>query len=306
MSETRPLYWTNFKRYEECPQKYLWYRGHPEYDLGAGLGKSKPKTTKKSYQHIIMGWVVGGVIEDFYNLELWRNQMELKHRLKKRVANKLEYYLSKPKKYYVDWNESPPKEELLQVCIDGVLGFLKTLKHNRLLGPYAKSEVELIAHLNNYCPVGGKVDILFHRDDTGFTILDGKNSKEKGKWTDPDQLRWYAMCFLHMKGYKPDRLGFVYFRYPHGTPIKGGEGIHSGVDYIDWDISELKALSHRAQEVSKKIFKKKFAPTPSRASCQWCEYSDKCSVADGKTAFDDELDELEKKIGTSGIIDLDF
>ena len=75
------LYWTNFRRYEECPQKFLWYCGRPGFDEGGGDGRPKPKPEKKSEHHAVMGIVIGNVLERFYNDELWKNQIELKHRL---------------------------------------------------------------------------------------------------------------------------------------------------------------------------------------------------------------------------------
>lgn len=270
------LYWTNFRRYEECPQKFLWYCGRPGFDLGAGDGKPKPIKEKRSEHHAVMGIVIGNIIERFYNDELWRNQIELKYRLKKMTEKEYDFILSKK---YVDFRQSPTREEMLKICIDGVLGFLKTLKYNRLLGPYARSEVNLSAYVNNYCPIAGRADIIIRRDDNGITILDGKNSVSKGKYTDPDQLKWYALCFYLSKGTKPDRLGFVYYRYPYGTPIEDSEDVETGLELIDWNKeSDLKAIAERAVKVSKGIHKEKFKPTPSTTACKFCDYEKDCKA----------------------------
>lgn len=304
------LYWTNFRRYEECPQKFLWYCGWPGYDNGGGDGKPKPKREKKSEHHAVMGIVIGNVIERFYNDELWKNQLELKHRLRKMTEKEYDFILSQK---YVDFRQSPTREEMLKICVDGVLGFLKTLKHNRLLGPYARSEINLLAYVNQYCPVGGRADIIIRRDDNGITILDGKNSISKGKYTDPDQLKWYALCFFLSKGVKPDRLGFVYYRYPYGTPIEDSDEIETGLDLIEWDkeSDDLKVLAERAVKVSKGIHKEKFAPTPSPSACKFCDYEKECSARQGQLQAKRELrkaikGETEEKNDFGGIIDLDF
>ena len=36
------LYWSHISMVRKCPLRYLWYKGHPDHDLGAGLGKPKP------------------------------------------------------------------------------------------------------------------------------------------------------------------------------------------------------------------------------------------------------------------------
>ena len=301
------LYWTNFRRYEECPQKFLWYCGRPGFDLGAGDGNRKPIKNKRSEHHAVMGIVIGDVIERFYNDELWKDQKELKHRLKKMVEKEYNFLLSQK---YVDYRESPTRQEMLDICINGVLGFLKTLKHNRLLGPYARSEVKLLAYINNYCPIGGRADIIIRRDDTGITILDGKNSQSKGKYTDPDQLKWYALCFYLSKGVKPDRLGFVYYRYPYGTPIEGTDEVETGLEIISWDReNDLKALAERAVKVSKGIYKEKFSPTPSPSSCKFCDYENECDARQNQLQSKRELRKAieGEEISEEGSIkDLDF
>jgi len=265
------LYWTNFRRYEECPQKFLWYCGWPGHDVGGGDGRPKPVLEQSSYHHAVMGIVIGDAIEKLYNEELWRSPHDLKIKMKEIVEKEFNYTVSKK---YIDYKVSPTRQEMLEVCMDGVLGFLKTLKANKLLGPYSKSEVNLVGYVNQYTPIGGRADIIIRRDDTGITILDGKNSKHKGKYTDPDQLKWYALCFYLSHNVKPDRLGFVYYRYPYGTPI--GDGVEQGVDWIPWEHNDLRALAERAVAVSKGIHKEKFQATPSPKVCKFCDYAEVC------------------------------
>lgn len=299
------LYWTNFRRYEECPQKFLWYCGRPGFDEGGGDGRPKPKPEKKSEHHAVMGIVIGNVLERFYNDELWKNQIELKHRLRKMTEKEYDFILSQK---YIDYRKSPGREEMLKICVDGVLGFLKTLKHNRLLGPYARAEVNLQAYINNYCPIGGRADLIIRRDDTGISIFDGKNSVSKGKYTDPDQLKWYALCFFLSKGVKPDRLGFIYYRYPYGTPIEESDAMETGIDIIEWEKEDLKLLAKRAVKVSKGIHKGKFAPTPSSSSCKFCDYETVCGARQAELRNKRELRKAIKgeEDDFGGIKDLDF
>lgn len=40
------IYWSHIKMMRECPQRYLWSKGHPDHDLGNGIGKKKPLPPK--------------------------------------------------------------------------------------------------------------------------------------------------------------------------------------------------------------------------------------------------------------------
>jgi hypothetical protein len=273
MGKPFTLYWSSLATYEECPQKFLWSRGWGAIDVGAGPGRKKPRPVESSRHHAIMGITIQGVLEDLYNNELWKNPKGLKDRLIKMTEERFKLELAGS---YIDWNRSPPKEELLRICIEGVCGYLKTMKHNRLLGPYAKSEVDLVGYVNKYTPIGGRVDFIVRRDDTGITILDGKNSLHKGKYTDPDQLRWYALCFYLSYHKMPDRIGFVYFRYPYGTPIEGGDDVEIGVDWIDFSREDLRGVGERAVEVRRSMDKGKFEATPTSNACKFCDYETVC------------------------------
>jgi hypothetical protein len=270
VKRVRTLYWSHLKAYEECPQKCLWHYGWGDIDLGRGPGKGKPKPLDKSMHHAVMGIVIQAVLEDLYNKELWKHPQGLKKRLVEMTKEKLTSTLPQ---FYIDWNDSPPFEELEQVCVDGVLGYLDTMKAHRLLGVYARSEVELFGFAESWLPVGGRADFVVRRDDTGITLLDGKNSGTKMKWVDPDQLRWYALCFS--LGYRkiPDRLGFVWFRYPHNETT--GE---SGVDWVEFTKRDLVSLADRAKKVRRGQEAEKFKPTPSYKVCRFCDYESVCEA----------------------------
>lgn len=278
------LYWSSLEMWEQCPQKFLWSKGWGAIEVGGGPGRSKPKPVKKSDHHALMGIVIGNVIEKLYNNELWRDPPTLSARLLAILDEEFQYRIAKT---YIDWQNSPPKTELYAVCREGVEGFIKTLKANRLLGPYARSEVELLAFANKYTPIGGRADIIIRRDDTGLSILDGKNAQTKGKYTNPDQLRWYAMCFFLAHKEFPARLGFVYYRYPYGKTVlddqgvpvldeQGKEKIEQGVDWVSYEKDDLKTLVGRAIEARKGMDKERFDATPTPQNCKFCDYETVC------------------------------
>ncbi len=271
------LYWSSIEDFELCPQKYLWSHGHGELDLGRGPGRSKEKPVKDSKHHAVMGNVIGKAIEHLYNDELWREPKTLSDRMTEIVQRELNAALANPRTY-INWNFSPSRAELERVCLDGALGYLRTMKNNRLLGPYARSEVDLTTWIDQHTPVGGRPDVIIRRDDTGVTILDGKNSMTPGKYTDPDQLRWYAMCFYLTYRELPNRLTFCYFRYPAGNPPPGhpAEDPWTGLVDVPFTVEDLKGIRHRAKTTYWAIQEQRFDPTPSPKNCKFCDYGTVC------------------------------
>jgi len=287
------LYWSNLTRYEDCPQGFLWNRGWPTIDLGAGLGRKKPKPYKKSEHHAVMGIVIQAIIERFYNDELWKllTPVQLKERLLEMAD---ENYRLEIARHHIDWSKAPTHEEMKEVIRNGVMGYMRTLKAHRFLGPYAKAEQDLVGYVNKYTPIGGRADMLIRREDTGVTILDGKNSRRykdrKGGWmtyTDPDQLRWYALCFYLSTKRMPDRIGFVYYRYPYGDtyldpdgkPVLNEDGTEKkeeGVVWVPFTRDDLKGLGQRANDVLRDMKKEKFHATPSPKTCRFCDYESIC------------------------------
>lgn len=272
------LYWSNIEAYEACPRSFLWGHGWGSIDLGRGPGRSKAKPAQDSKHHAVMGIVLARAIEHLYNDELWREPATLVQKLTDLVTREFTFAVNES---YIDWNESPPKHEMLDVCLKGALGYLKTMKANKLLGPYAKSEVDLTAWVDQYTPVAGRPDVIVRREDTGVTIIDGKNSLSPGKYTNPDQLRWYALCFYLAYNVMPSRLAFAYFRYPEGTPPKDHpEGTPwTGLVEVSLTRDDLKTLGVRAKETHRAMQKELFDPVPSPKNCRFCDYKTVCDVA---------------------------
>jgi len=276
------LYWTNFKRFEECPQKFLWYKGWGTIDVGGGPGKGKPYPEEPSEHHAAMGTVVHAGIERLYKDELWRNPQTLVDNLKRTVRREFELELARR---HINWSHRgcPTKPDMLQLCETNVLGYLHTMKHNRLLGPYAKTEVEILAYANPETPIGVRVDIIIRRSDTGITLLDGKNSKRykdrKGNplfYVDPDQLRWSAMAFYLKHGRMPDRLGFVYFRYPWGFVHEGETEPVTGVEWVPFTMEDLAGLGHRAIKARAQMEREEFPAQPVPKMCKFCDFQSIC------------------------------
>jgi hypothetical protein len=284
----KALYWSSYDCYAKCPQRFLWRYGDPTIDLGAGLGKPKPGAKQTSDHWRIMGHTIQYAVERIYNDFLWQrlvspdpderwSQRKLAETLKDIVVRDLERRLDNG---YIEWRWAPTPKEMQLTCIKGIIGYLKTMKANHLVGDWARAEKKYVAYLKSV-PIAARVDVILRRDNPdgplpGITILDGKNSKHKGTYTSPDQLRFYALVYYLAHGRLPDQMGFVYYRYPYGTPLKEG-GIDSGVDWVPVDRDDIKGLAQKILDTRRNITAKAFEANPVPADCKWCEWEDLCA-----------------------------
>jgi hypothetical protein len=288
MAVDRPfvLYWSNLERFEQCNRKFLWYRGWKGFDLGRGDGKGKKIPVQSSEHHRLMGHVIQRVVEDFYNKSIWKTHQG--KALRKKLEALCRYYFDvRMNKSYIEYGRLPfqpdSREELLETCLSGVRGYIKTMRHNRFLGVYSTAEVDLQTVLEHGVHIGGRADVIIRRRsdreiNPGITILDGKNSKTKGTYTDPDQVRWYALCFFLNYGVMPDRVGFVYYRYPWGTPIEdGGPGeVETGVDWVDFTKADLEGIAYRSVQAIRQMEAHQFDPNPQPKICKFCDFETVC------------------------------
>lgn len=259
------LYWSSFEMYRKCPQKFLWTKGWGNVD-------PKPIPVKKSEHHAFMGIVIQAVIERLYNDQLWKDKTTYKQRLQELLEQKFRFHLGQS---YIDWNHAPTQEEMFRVCYDGVFGYIPTMVHHKLIGQYARSEVDIVAYLDKKIPIGSRIDFLFHRRGD-IMILDGKNSKYKGKYLNQDQLRWYALCYYVYHGKLPTHLGYIYWRFPYGFVPEGSDQPEEGVEWVPVVKDELRALAQEAREVRRAMDEEKFPANPVPSECKWCDYESIC------------------------------
>ncbi len=280
MNENSTIYWSSLKVFEDCPQHLLWSKGWTGIDLGAGPGRPKPKPKMLDPRHhAVMGIVIQYAIELMYNNELWREPKTLQHVLLDLVEKEWNRQEADPRNQLDYRNIDMTRSEMLQICRDGVLGYLKTMKEHRFLGPYAKAEVDLLGWVDKYTQVGGRADVIVRREDTGVTIIDGKNTRHRMKATDPDQLRWYALLFKLSYRQLPDRLAFAWYRFPFNAEF--GE---SGVDWIPFTEEDVKGLAARVIQARLNMRKEMFEPTPSPPICKNCDYETVCPARQAQRA----------------------
>lgn len=267
------LYWSTVSSYLLCAQGHLWDRGAPGIDLGAGEGKPKPVPDKdRSSDHwSIQGVVLARIVEDFYNEELWRWPDELEANIERRLPS---YLLAASDKRWIDPRFASARDVENNIR-DGISGFLKIVKAERLLGEVAESEVLLEARLPNGVKVGGHPDILLKTGDR-VQILDGKNSLRLDN--DPDQLRWYAMVLKYDRGWDVTRMGFLYFRYPPDNPPKSWKSTvpWTGVLDVPHASDGFAELERKALIVKRGLEAKEFPASPSPKACKYCDHKASC------------------------------
>jgi len=275
------LYWSTLKMYEECPQQFVWSKGWDHYDCGHGPGERKPKPEQRSRHHAVFGIVIQHAIEAMYNEELYREPKTLTSRMLEIGQKEFDRQIDKPKNN-INYSEARmTRIEMWELCAAGITGFIQTMKAHRFLGTYAKAEVDLVGWIDTQNPIGGRADTIVQREDTGVTILDGKNTKYKMKYTDPDQLRWYALLYKLLYKDLPDRLAYVWYRFPTGhitTDKDGNEITESGVEWVEFDEGDLQGLAQRALEAKVAMKAEEFDPTPSPKICNFCDFVTVCDA----------------------------
>ena len=270
------LYWSHISTYEACPYRFLLRYGWEEIERTPFPGP------RRSMHQAVMGKVVQKAVETLYNDELWRDPKKVSDFLLPFVEREWQRQIKKSKNFINYDKAGMSNHEMIEVCKEGVAGYLRTMKRHRLLGPYARAEVRLEGEINKWVTVGGIADVIVRRKDTGITITDGKNTRWKMRYTNPDQLRWYALCFWREYRVMPDRLGFVWYRFPAGMEtfdVETGEPIiEEGVEWIPFDKDDLVGLAHRAVEARNKMRKRKFDAVPVPDVCKNCDFESICEA----------------------------
>lgn len=149
--------------------------------------------------------------------------------------------------------------ELIPVTIEGI-----RTKGLVTLNSQAEVDLTLSYYHKGYdmtVKLGGRADFIHTNDNKNVWILDGKASKWKDKYTNPEQLIWYAVQYYLKFGTAPSRLGFFYYKFPKDS-----------LKWIEYGESDIRASLTQTFEVSKKIKLKMFNASPSEESCKFCDY----------------------------------
>jgi hypothetical protein len=274
----------------------------------------------------LYGSIVGTLFEELYKDRLWLNpqpQAALMDRVEPVTENILRQETS-PRKGrpggVVLWKgegsgQDPKamyesKEELLADVRDTVPRGLRIIRHHRLLGPRAEAETKLDVVMKNEDVWAGRSDFIIQRakphDD--LVIVDGKGSRHRDRYVDPQQLQWYAMLYWLKFDAVPDKLAFLFWRFEPDQAL-------DWIDTSEADLVEMAKLVKETFEDIKSLEKRLlpnappkqaleiFKPKPNEANCRFCEFGTKDICPKGLAVKDNiaakQAAALAKKKGKS-------
>jgi CRISPR/Cas system-associated exonuclease Cas4 (RecB family) len=141
------------------------------------------------------------------------------------------------------------------------------IREHKLLKPKSRSEVDLSVEYKSKShgvslKIAGRSDFV-HEPDS-IWIIDGKGSVHRERYVDSEQLIWYAVQYYLKYHVAPDRLGFLYYRFPE-DPIQ----------WIVYDENSMRSNLLKTFDTAVKILNKEFDAIPS-TNCNRCEFSKFC------------------------------
>ena len=276
------LSYTSFSLYagkEGCP--YRWKRQFVDQE-------DQPQD---NFVRGVFGMVMGRFFEDFYNDNLYRSRDAVSI-----MVNKADAYISKvesEKGSNINWiNEwGIARVDVFDEIVAAIPQMVKTIQQHKLLGGYAEAEVELGGWAGEW-ELYGRADLVFKRGGQTF-IVDGKGSKHGSKYSDPDQLLFYALLWFTEYQTLPDHVGWMLFRF---EPAKA-------VEWIEVTREAVGKLRNEVVKALAGIEAGQFEATPSTKSCQYCPYQDDC-IAKDEWKLANQKKRPPKTLGSTDIMDL--
>jgi len=272
------LSYSGRKCYLTCPKQY-------EYKY------IKKELVERDPRDSLFGSIIGTLFEWFYEKQIYKASDPTKSLLDL-SENAITQVVKKEK-----WDESLDPILMAQIRAElrkYVPSGLEVIRQKRFLTSYSRAEADLTCtymsekHKLTLC-IGGRCDFI-HTENrvTDVTILDGKASKHREKYIDPEQLIWYATQHYIKYHVAPRYLGFIFWKFPE-DPLK----------YIDYDEDSVRSSLNLTFDVATKIKLKMFNATPSD-NCKLCDYSGRCEeglkwkaaqrIADGSRIVDSMFD----------------
>jgi len=283
-------YYTAFSTYQSCPLQYLYKKGHPEIDLGYGLGKPVPKhlQVRTSEHPAIMGGALAKGMEIFYNNKLWHEPKRARERVKYAAIEELRKGINNPKskiEWYphwtpespYKWNLCPPLHELERQVLEMCDNFFQIIKLNAVISEDAVAEGDYSWDTGRGFVMGSRPDLIYTHKTGEAMVVDGKTSRDIGRYTSKDQLYWYSLVHWKTTGILPSKCRFLYFRHPPSTTKRGGQ-LWTGLDDYDIEQKDLDGFVDIVEAFDQKVKLKLFDATPSFKSCQFCPYTAICEA----------------------------
>ena len=249
------LSYSGKKSYVTCPKQY-------EYKY---ILKEKAISNPKD---ILFGNIMGKIFEWFYNKKLWLRADIDSYLLNIVVDEAISECSSKVN---FDLNSDIEFKSKLIKDVNGfVVSTLRVIRDQKLLSPISKSEIDLTSFYFDKeskitLKIGGRADFIHYFNNENIWIMDGKGSKYREKYIDSDQLIWYAVQHYIKYHIVPNRIGFLFYRFP-SDPIK----------WIMLDDQLMREHVKRTIKSALQIMNGMFDPTPS-IECRHCSFQSNCN-----------------------------
>lgn len=281
---------SGFKTYHSCSFAY-WHNY---------INRTVPEAAEDRLGSIF-GSAVGKLFEDFYNKEIWRKGSNARSFLageaervvldciREETTESTESDYKRPGilRWKGKGEGQNPKglyedvEQLVADVRDTVPVGIETVKRERLLGPYAMAEVKLDRKFQGH-DLGGRADFIIQRASPlrDLVIIDGKGSRHRHKYVSPKQLHWYALLHRLQYNYAPDKLAFLYWRYP---PSENMDWVAFSSTDLDQLLEDILVIIREIEECSKslpadaqdawELAARVFRPKANEDNCRFCPYA---------------------------------
>lgn len=250
MKEPFYLSYSGMSTYRLCPKKYrLQY-------VDKMIVFSDPKNS-------LFGSVIGKLFEWFYERRAYL-QKNPKALVMSWVKAACAQVFAKEK-----WDPGLDRSFELELMNDldtYVPATVDVIRQHKLVTPGSVAELDLTQEYTRgdmTIKLGGRADFL-HRSGGSVTLQDGKGSKYREAYVDTMQLIWYATLHYLKFRVAPDRIGFLYWRFPSDP-----------VQWVDYTENDMRAVISRAFETEEKVRLRVFDPSPS-VNCRRCDHLSGC------------------------------
>jgi hypothetical protein len=321
------LSWSSYDLYTKCPRQWAFRYGWKP----AGLDPVDPG--ERSMHHAFYGSVVAECSDLFFKNRMWEKSsvqkdcIDLVNKVYEDLRPRFPIMFTKDQ-----WDGYPENaDDALNLCMTSFMSFVTHTVPEYFVNVTCLTEVKLEATLRDPTnrfeggiPFIAIPDVVASKDGK-LEILDGKNSKNMANKS-KDQLLLYAIMVEAVFGRKPDRIGYIPYKYPASSPPTRKSNIHKGFDFgpysydglepvhgnvlrldpdkwtgvYSWPYDEteskrlLSSIATMYNSVHKSTSLDSFVPLPKVGKCKFCDYSEKCKAF--KTFSENrEADKLLKK-----------
>lgn len=247
------LSYSGYSHYKICPLRYK-----HRYVLKTSVRRD-PRTA-------MFGSSIGKVFEWFYERKVWADANPVESCLRLSEEAMQEVFKEED---FSPLEDQPYVAELRSDLRQFVPAGIETIRKHRLLSENSRAEFNLTLTYRSgdiVVRLGGKAD--FCHWGSSVVFMDGKGSRWREKYADPFQLIWYATLYYLKYHQTPDKLGFIFWRFPEDP-----------VQWVDYGEQDMRKLVNEAVDTCRKIRLKLFDPKPNR-ECVRCDYLEHCP--DGK------------------------